>query len=277
MRINRVGIILSTFLLAAFAGWWISKVQHRSNDISANGQVSPSTALIEEKTASPTPKELRREFLWRVPSKQSQPEFDSVEITLEAALADPESPRNSQDFDANRDWARKFPAEAAAWLLSAPDSPQHDIVAEIACPQIAQTNAAAAVTLAEQCAGAGTNVMGNLLDNLAQTWAGQDEQAAYAWAVAKPPGDQRDRLLHRIALIQSKTAPKDAAQMVAEEIAPGEIQNEAAISVLYQWAQQDAGAALAWAESFPAGDFRDRAIKEVQNMKAFSPGGQTTF
>jgi hypothetical protein len=278
MRINRAGIILSTFLLAVIAVWWLSKVRRRSNDLSTNGQTSSNSALIGEKTAdSPAPKELPHEPRWRVHSKQPQSDIDAVVINLEAALANAESPRNSQDFDGNRDWARKFPAEAAAWLLSAPDSPQRDIVAETVCPQMAETNPAAAVTLAEQCSGAGTNIMGNLLDNLAQIWADQDERAAYAWAVAKSPGEERDRLLHRIALVESKTDPTEAAHMVAEQMSPGENQNEAAISVLYQWAQRDAGAALAWAQSFPVGDFRDRAIKEVLNMKAFSSGGQATF
>ena len=172
-------------------------------------------------------------------------------------------------MDQNREWARSFPAEALAWLTNAPDGPQRDTVAEIVFPQLAQTNAAAAVVLAENCLGGeSNNVTQNLLDNLAQLWAEQDEQAASAWALAKPAGDQRDQLLQRIALIAAKTNPVEAGQLVSEQMSPGQIQNEAAISVLYQWTQQDAAAAMAWAESFPPGDFRDRAISEVKNVSA---------
>ena len=86
----------------------------------------------------------------------------------------------------------------------------------------------------------------------------------------EPAGEQRDRLLQRIAFVEAKTDPAEAGRLVSEQMSPGQIQNEAAISVLYQWARQDAAAAQAWAESFPPGDLRDRAINEVKNVSAVS-------
>jgi len=265
-------------LLAALAGWTIIRFHLRTNVSASAAEVSESPAPVAEAAAPASPPressiETSRPFAVAL----SELGFDVSPADEEAALANPESPRNSQDFDQNRDWARDFSAEASAWLLHAPDSPQRDIVAEIVCPQLAQTNPALAVALTEHCSGSGTNIMGNLLDNLAQLWAERDDQAAYTWASAKPPGEGRDRLLQRIALVQSKTEPNRAARMIVEQISPGAIQHEAAISVLYQWAQQDATAALDWAQSFPAGDFRDRAITEVQNVKAFSSGEQAVF
>ena len=56
--------------------------------------------------------------------------------------------------------------------------------------------------------------------------------------------------------------------MVAQQIPSGAIQDEAAISVLYQWALKDPQAAMRWAQSFSAGTLRDRAINEVQNIMA---------
>ncbi len=129
--------------------------------------------------------------------------------------------------------------------------------------------------VAENCLGNDTNnVAQNLLDNLAQQWAIQDVQAASTWALTKPPGEQRDRLLQRIAFVESRTNPEQAARLTVEQMSPGPTQSEAAISVLYQWARSDSGAALAWAESFPAGDLRDRAIKEVRNAIAISSENQ---
>jgi len=193
------------------------------------------------------------------------------------ALADPESPANSEELDKNRDWARRFPAEALAWLRMAPEGAQRDTVAEIVCPQLALTDPSQAVEVAEHCGASGTNLMENVLDNLAQLWAERDEQAAFAWAVAKPPGNDRDRLFERIVFVESKTDPANAARMVVEQISPGETQEEAAMSVVYQWARQDADSALAWAQHFPAGGLRDRAIQEVENVKAFSLAGQAAF
>jgi hypothetical protein len=88
--------------------------------------------------------------------------------------------------------------------------------------------------------------------------------------LAKPPGEQRDQLLQRIAFVVAKTNPAEAAQLVSQQMSPGQTQTEAAISVLYQWTQQDPAAAMAWAESFPPGDLRERAINEVKNVSAVS-------
>jgi len=193
------------------------------------------------------------------------------------ALADPESPAHSEDLDKNRDWARTFPAGALAWLRNAPDGPQRDTVAEIVCPQLALTDPSQAVDVAERCGPSGTNLMENVLDNLAQLWAERDEQAALAWAAAKPPGNDRDRLLERIAFVESQTDPANAVRLVVEQIPPGETQEQAAMTVVYQWARQNADAAMAWAQSFPPGDLRDRAIQEVENVKAYSSAGKATF
>jgi hypothetical protein len=276
MKTNRPWFILSVCLAGALACWTIIHLRVQPMGNASAAKIAPISAAIADAPASPplteSPVETLRPF-----AELDGLRFDVLPADEETALANPDSPRNSPDFDHNRNWAREFPAEASAWLFRAPDSPQRDIVAEIVCPQLAQTNPAVAVALAEHCYGNGTNVMGNLLDNRAQLWAERDEQSAFTWASAKPPGEGRDRLLQRIALVQATTDPEQAAQMIAEQISPGSIQNEAAISVLYQWAHQNAAAALAWAQSFPAGDFRDRAIREVQNVKVVSSGGQAVF
>jgi len=54
---------------------------------------------------------------------------------------------------------------------------------------------------------------------------------------------------------------------VANQISPGETQNEAAVTVVYQWARQDATAALP-GRIFPPGELRNRAINEVKNVSA---------
>jgi thioredoxin-like negative regulator of GroEL len=158
-----------------------------------------------------------------------------------------------------------------AWLTNAPDGQQRLTIAEIAYSQVAQTNVVAAVKLAENYLSSSTNEVAQfLLDNLTQQWADQDLSAASAWALAKPAGEQRDRLLQRIAMAESAANPAEAGRLISEQMSPGQFQNEAAISVIYQWAQKDAAAAMAWAESFPAGDLRDRAIKEVKNVSTYA-------
>lgn len=236
----------------------------------ADKTVKDSIPVSEEATGSTPPRNLSRLTALAFP-RPSESIFPDERTHLESTLASSESPGHSDDLDKNRDWARSYPNEALAWLSNAPDSKQRATIAEIVCPQLVQTNIEQAVSLAERCYAGDTNVMQNLLDNLAQLWAERDESAAYAWATSKPPGEDRDRLLQRIAFTQANSDPAEAARLVAEQISPGEIQNEAAISVLHQWAQHDAAAAMAWAQSFAVGDLHDRAIKEVENATAPPP------
>jgi hypothetical protein len=268
MKINRTGFILLACLLGGVGGWLL--VHRLSNPQVATppSPTAPDPIPVAEAVAHSTPpRESAREVRAEpVPaSRKIQPAAGA------SALTETNSPVNSQDLDQNREWARTFPAEALAWLKNAPEGEQRLTVAEIVCAELAQTNPVAAVTLAADCLGSGTNSAAQfLLHNMAQQWADHDLPAASAWALAQPEGEQRDNLLQRIAMVQSKTDPAGAATMLVQQMQPGATQTEAAISVLYQWAQTDAAAALAWAEAFPAGELRDRAVQEVKNVSAVS-------
>jgi len=185
------------------------------------------------------------------------------------SLATPGVPENPDDA---RAWARTNSAAALAWALSATDGAQRDAVTEIVCLQVAETDPARAVALAEQFGAGCTNV----LENLVQQWAERDYAAASAHALNKAPGEERNRLLGRVAFMRAQSDPAQAANLVAENISPGEIQTEAAMSVLHQWALRDTRSAAAWAQSFPEGALRARAIQEVENLTT-PPENRTTF
>ena len=188
------------------------------------------------------------------------------------------------NIDDARAWARQDPTSALVWAIGTqhdlangpvPDStdelqpnatkpldPARDAALEIVCLKLAQTKPALAATLAEYASETRTS----LFESIAGEWARQDESAAYQWAVAKPTSEERDRLLSRIVFVESQTHPEQAAAQVVQQISPGIVQNETAISVLYQWALRDANAAMAWANLFPQGAFRDRAVAEVRRI-----------
>src|SRR5688572_25676263 len=111
-------------------------------------------------------------------------------------------------------------------------------------------------------------------ESLLQQWAEKDLSAALAWANAYPPGEQREKVLARIALVQSQSAPADAAQLVATEIPPGDVQAEAAMSVLHQWAMRDWPAAAAWLAQFSDGPLRERAERELAGIAAYAEGSK---
>jgi hypothetical protein len=80
-----------------------------------------------------------------------------------------------------------------------------------------------------------------LFDNLTAQWATEDLSAACDWVIQQPAGELRDRLVLHVALVWSKSDPADAARLVLNQIPAGDNQNEAVISVVYQWALQDRG------------------------------------
>ncbi len=102
-----------------------------------------------------------------------------------------------------------------------------------------------------------------LLENLAQQWAVADFDSARTWVDSQPPSDIRSTLVARIGYLWAQRDPASAADYVVSQIKAGPIQTEAAISVLHQWAQRDVSAARAWAEEFPSGAMRERALHEV--------------
>jgi hypothetical protein len=167
-----------------------------------------------------------------------------------------------KDPDESRQWARENPESALTWMMNTSTGPERDVVAEIVCAQIAEVDPAQAVTVAEQYAGG----CSNLLENLVFQWSERDEAAARTYALAQPDGAQRDRLLGRVALTLAQEAPAAAAMLVVQSISPGEAQNEAALSVLHQWAWREPNAALAWAELFPENDLKTRALREIDNI-----------
>jgi hypothetical protein len=206
----------------------------------------------------PHKEQLQRKSIEPKPSNESAAEIlPELETTLT-------SPDELEDLDEIREWARQNPAEALTWALKATPGEKQNAVAEIACAIVAESDPAKAVALAEGFALG----YGGIQENLVQQWAAQDAAAAFAHATSKPAGDTRDRLVSRVAFVLSKENPIEAAKIVAEQIAPGEIQHEAALSVLHQWALHDGNAAAEWAQLFSDETLRDRAISEIKRMAA---------
>lgn len=69
-----------------------------------------------------------------------------------------------------------------------------------------------------------------------------------------------------LAFAETQISPRDAARIVVYEIPPGSAQEEAALSVLHQWALTDFAGATAWADQFGATPFHDRARKELDGI-----------
>ncbi len=163
-----------------------------------------------------------------------------------------------------QNWAAADPTAAANWVAQLGDSNERDTMLSCVCFQAAKTGVVAAIQILEQ---QGLNDRREvMLGNLAQTWAATDLPDALAWAGHYPADKTRDNLFLHIALAENEVDPKAAAQIVADQIAPGETQNQAAFSVLDNWAWQDPASASAWVAQFPDGEFKDRALQQISRI-----------
>jgi len=108
-----------------------------------------------------------------------------------------------------------------------------------------------------------------VMENLVQQWAGKDVPAATVWANNQPAGDNRNELFQRIGYVLSQNDPRNAANLVVEQIPAGPAQNEAVMSVLHQWANKDMLGAVDWVKTFPESAFRERALQELEGIETY--------
>jgi hypothetical protein len=180
--------------------------------------------------------------------------------TVDAAHLD-----RSESHRALEAWTQEDAAAALAWAARVTDAAQRQQAQEIICLTLAQRDPRRAVQTAIDTGLCDTDA--GLLENLTAQWASSDFSAAHTWVREQDASDWRDDLVARVAFAGSQSDPAAAAQLVVGEMAPGPKQNEAAISVLHQWALRDLAAASAWANAFPEGNLRTRALAEIEGIR----------
>lgn len=165
--------------------------------------------------------------------------------------------------EVGREWAETDPNGAITWAQALANVGERNDVLGDVCAQIAQSDPAQAVFLADRLdIGHGNGV----LESAAQLWAGRDFAAALNWVLQQPQGIGRDRLLGRIAFAEAQTSPESAAYLAVESISPGPAQEEAVIAVVHQWGLRDNSAALGWVSAIPGEALRVRALAELTGL-----------
>lgn len=106
------------------------------------------------------------------------------------------------------------------------------------------------------------DVASGVFEDILQKWAEASFDDALAWARRESAGEQRDRVMTRLAFLRAETRPENAARLVAAEIPAGPTRDEAGIAVLHQWALRDLAAATRWADRFPP-ELQERAHREL--------------
>lgn len=166
-------------------------------------------------------------------------------------------------------WAGRNPEAAATWADQLRNQEERGALLNDIFSEVAQHNPAKAIQMAEghEMLSFSPGMTGNLIHQ----WATQDFDAALHWAGSQL-GPLRDEAFVRLALVRVAHSPDEAARMISEQISPGSSQEEAAITVVSRWAASDPEAAKAWASTFEAGPFRERALNEITLASTIASG-----
>lgn len=165
-------------------------------------------------------------------------------------------------------WAARDADAALSWVSALGDSAARRSARSTVCLVVAEKDPRRAVVLA-LAHGADQDDDCGLLESLSMRWCEKECDTALNWAREQPPGEWRDRLLARVSFVLSKSDPVAAAQLVSD-LEPGNVQAEAAMAVLHQWALKDSAAALQWAREFSEPTLRERALTEISNLRNLS-------
>ncbi|MEO5914401.1 MAG: hypothetical protein ABIS50_09225 [Luteolibacter sp.] len=172
-----------------------------------------------------------------------------------------------------RQWAATSPRDALAWISTMNAEPDRNKAREFLCHRVAEDDPKLALDFARE---AGADTATSLVQDLAQQWAGSDAAAARDWALALPADADRDQILARVCQVLSQSDPLTAGAIVSGEIAAGSVQDEAAMSVLHQWAIRDPAAAREWVARFPDGPLRIRAEGELAGIRDYQANTNET-
>jgi len=155
-------------------------------------------------------------------------------------------------------WAARDPAAAMAWATQGGAEAEREQLVGAICRQVGKTDPREAISLAERAGLKGDYAA--VKGSLAEQWAAKDPSAAVNWALAQPPGDERNQFVAEVASVQARTFPVEATRLVLKEIPPGPEQDNAVLATLDGWARQNLSAATAWVDQMPSDNpLRQRA------------------
>jgi hypothetical protein len=160
--------------------------------------------------------------------------------------------------------AMQDPTNALAWASRLTHVSDRETTLTEVCLQMAEADPEEAVRRRQSFLLEGQSY--EALEDLAQRWAEKDLAAALDWIASLPRDARRDQVIGRVAYVQAQTDPAAAARLVVEGMTPGDPLTEAAVSVLYQWGRRDLAAATSWANTFPEGPLRTRALQELSTI-----------
>ncbi|HEX7652826.1 MAG TPA: hypothetical protein VF607_04935 [Verrucomicrobiae bacterium] len=164
-------------------------------------------------------------------------------------------------------WAEQAPLATLAWAAQLSDADERLTVRSTALLQWGQTDPVKAMLYSQNC-DLGTQTQ-STMGFLAQKLAASDLALATRYVTQQADGELKDELAAHVSLVMAKQYPQLAEQFIAQQMTAGPAQIESAISILHQWALRDQSGAMAWAQAFPPGELRERALNEINGLAAY--------
>lgn len=97
-------------------------------------------------------------------------------------------------------------------------------------------------------------------------WASRDGEQAAAWARQIADANLRGKLLRDVAVGWAERNPVAAGTLAVSDIASGRQQDDAIVSIVQRWAQQQPEAAADWVEQFPEGELKRTATEYLVTL-----------
>ena len=225
----------------------------------------PRNSIMDRKAAAPSRSRIELETKPHERLDRPARETDLAQVLVRALELENRMERESRVRDLLFAWAAQDAEAALDWVMALEDPALRSNACATVCLAVAENDPRRAVVLA-LAHGVDEEAQGGLLESLTMQWCDKESKTVLDWAREQPPGEWRERLLARVSYVLSKSDPLAAAEVVSG-LEPGSQQNEAAMAVLHQWAQQDPSAALKWVEGFGDPTLHKCALEEISNLQ----------
>jgi hypothetical protein len=162
------------------------------------------------------------------------------------------------------EWANTALGDAEAWARQLPDDAERAAALFAVADEAVRTEPVEALRLVVELPADPRRE--ELIRHAATEWAAQDPTGAVAWAEQIPDAALRVKVLAGEAVSWAEQNPEAAATLAVEKLPPGRLQEDAVISIVQRWAQQQPEVAIAWVEQFPETPLRTLAMAVIREQ-----------
>jgi hypothetical protein len=161
-----------------------------------------------------------------------------------------------------RSWARKDLREAIAWSGKLASKAERDNARVTAMDEVVYASPTDVLKLAGDLPPSGER--DDLIIRASGIWAADVPDQALAWARELSDPSLREPVLSEVVTVMAERNPISAGQLAVSSLSPGQLQERIVIAIIQRWASRDEAAAKAWAEAFPEGELKTKALETVE-------------